>query len=70
MSILPYGWDDNRNHKVTTSQMKDACIQMMNCIDKKGLDNVSRETKNAYVTMRKFVIDTEGEYNFATIYYP
>ena len=70
MSILPYGWDDNRNRKVTSSQMKDACIQMMNCIDKKGLDNVSRETKNAYVTMRKFVIDTEDEYNFATIYYP
>ena len=62
----------NDPHKdLTTAELRNALNHITEVIYKKGIDNVSKETQEAYHVMTKFLEHTNGGSNrFATIYYP
>ena len=56
---------------LTTAELRNALIHMTEVIYRKGIDNVSKETQEAYHIMEKFLNHTNGgSHRFATIYYP
>tara|TARA_B100000519_G_scaffold127044_1_gene109649 strand:- start:31 stop:282 length:252 start_codon:yes stop_codon:yes gene_type:complete len=62
----------NDPHKdLTTAELRNALNHITEVIYKKGIDNVSKETQEAYHVMSKFLEHTNGgSHRFATIYYP
>jgi hypothetical protein len=72
MPVLRMDHDDLTTPMIT-SELVDALEHLMKVIDKKGYDNVSEKTQEAYDTIWKFRKHTDG-YNdaqsCATIYYP
>ena len=57
--------------RVQTGELADALAHVIEVIDRKGFENCSEETQEAYFVMRRFVDDaTSGGDIFAVVYYP
>ena len=57
--------------RVKTNELANALAHMIEVIDRKGFENCSEETQDAYFVMRRFVDDaTSGGDIFAVVYYP